>query len=127
MTAHDLVFKSPNDYLAAADREFAAGNHDEGSILLTQSVHCALAQLAKEAGKPAGTRDELREFAKWLDEQHGYSDGWHAQRLLAANGFDDNARYHFMHPDDIDLAQPPVREFVVTLLSYQQKQTLSHD
>ena len=126
MTASATDYKTAGDYLAAADVEFAAGNHDEGATLLTQSVHCALAQLAKAAGKPAGTRAELREFAKWLDEQHSSSDGWHARNLRTANGFDDNARYHFMHPDDIDLAQPLVREFIDVLVSYQQDR-LSHD
>ena len=121
MTASSTEYKTPGDYLAAADVEFAAGNHDAGSTLLTKSVHSALAQLAEAAGKPATTRDELREFANWLDERHGSSDGWHARNLRTANGFDDNARYHYMCSDDIDLAQPLVREFVAVLLSYQQR------
>ena len=121
MTASSTERQTPGDYLAAADVEFAAGNHDAGSTLLTKSVHSALAQLAKAAGKPAATRDELREFANWLDERHGSGDGWHARNLRMANGFDDNARYHYMCPDDIDLAQPLVREFLAVLLSYQQR------
>ncbi len=119
MTSPSAQYQTPGDYLAPADASFAAGNHDAGSTLLTQSVHCALAQLAAEAGKPAGTRAELREFAEWLDRKHGM-DSWHAQNLRTANGFDDNASYHYMCPDDIDLAQPLVREFLAVLLTYRQ-------
>ena len=121
MTAIGTELKTPGDYLAAADVEFAAGNHDAGTMLLTQSVHCALAQLAKAAGKSAETRDELREFANWLDRKYGSSEAWHAHNLLTANGFADNAEYHYMRADDIDLAQPLVREFLAVLLSYQQE------
>lgn len=120
MIANNSQLQTPGDYLAAADVEFAAGNHDDGASLLTQSVHCALAQLAKAEGKSAKTRDELREFAKWLDEKHD-TDDWHAQNLRTANGFDDNAKYHYMCADDINLAQPLVREFVAVLLSYRKK------
>ena len=121
MLAYQLgELKAPGDYLTASDREFAAGNYDEGSTLLTQSAHHALAQLAKEAGKSAGNRKELREFAEWLDRKHG-TDGWYARKLRTANGFDDNARYGFMHADDLDFIRPLVREFVVSLLSYRRE------
>ena len=119
-TDTDLVHKTPEDYLAAADREFAAGNHDEGSELLYQSVVCALTQLAAAYGQPSGTRAELNAFADWLDEKHGL-DRWHAQELMVALAFHDNAKYHFMPPDDFDLGRPLVQEFVAVLLSYQQK------
>ncbi len=125
MAVTGMEIKTPSDYLAAADVEFAAGNHDAGSMLLAQSVHCALSQLAKATGNSAETRDELREFADWLDRKHGSSDAWHAHNLLTANGFADNAEYHYMRADDIDLAQPLVREFLAVLLSYQQEPQLN--
>ena len=111
---------TPDDFLTASDREFAAGNHGAGSNLLAQSVHCALAQLAKAAGKPSETSAELRDFADWLDRKHG-TEGWHAGRLQVANGFDDNARHQYMHEEDLDFDRPTVRKFVATLLSYQRK------
>ncbi|MCY4415886.1 MAG: hypothetical protein OXE87_06215 [Chloroflexi bacterium] len=120
MTDFGTTNKTPGDYLAAADREFAAGNHDGGSVLLTQSVHCALARLAEEVGKPAGTRDELREFAEWLDRKHGTEDGWHARNLRTANSFRDNAVHSFLAPEDMELGRPLVRDFVERLLSYQK-------
>ena len=110
---------TPDDFLTASDREFAAGNHGAGSNLLAQSVHCALAQLAKAAGKPSETSAELRDFADWLDRKHG-TEGWHAGRLQVANGFDDNARHQYMHEEDLDFDRPTVRKFVATLLSYQR-------
>ena len=126
MAATRTEYQNPGDYLAAADVEFAAGNHDAGSTLLTQSVHCALAQLAKAVGKPAETRDDMREFAEWLDKRHGSVDGWHARNLRTANGFCDNAKYHFLPDDDIDICQPLVREFIDVLVSYRRN-TASND
>jgi hypothetical protein len=114
LTAIGNEYKTSGDYLEAADREFAAGNHDAGSSLLTQSVHCALGQLAEEARKRAETRADLREFAEWLDQKRG-TDGWHARNLRTANSFHDNAVHSFLHPDDMDLGQPLVREFVEQL------------
>ena len=118
--AATMPLKTPEQYLAAADRAFAAGEHDDGSELLYQSVVCALSQLAADYGRPCATREELRAFARWLDEKHGL-DRWHARDLMVALTFHDNAKYHFMPPDELDLGRPLVQEFVATLLSYQQK------
>ena len=120
MTATDIRHQTPEQYLAAADREFAAGNHDDGSELLYQSVVCALTQLAADYGRPCGTRAELNAFAGWLDEKHA-GDGRHARKLRTAETFHHNAKYRFLPPDEIDLTQPSVRDFVATLLSYRQK------
>ena len=120
MTTIDTVRTTPEQYLAAADREFAAGNHDAGSELLYQSVVCALTQLAAAYGRPCGTRADLNAFAGWLDEKHG-GDGRHARKLRTAESFHHNAKYHFLHPDDIDIIKPSVWDFVATLSSYRQK------
>ena len=120
MAATDIRHQTPEQYLAAADREFAAGNHDDGSELLYQSVVCALMQLAADYGRPCGTRAELNAFAGWLDEKHA-GDGRHARKLRTAETFHHNAKYRFLPSDEIDLTQPSVRDFVATLLSYRQK------
>ena len=120
MAATDIRHQTPEQYLAAADREFAAGNHDDGSELLYQSVVCALTQLAADYGRPCGTRADLNAFAGWLDEKHA-GDGRHARKLRTAETFHHNAKYRFLPPDEIDLTQPSVRDFVATLLSYRQK------
>ena len=113
--------QTPEQYLAAADRAFAAGEHDDGSELLYQSVVCALSQLAADYGQPCATKAELKAFAAWLDEKHGGADGRHARRLRTAETFHHNAQYHFLHPDDIDITKPAVQDFVATLSSYRQK------
>ena len=119
MTTIDTIRTTPEQYLAAADQEFAAGNHDAGSELLYQSVVCALSQLAADYGRPCGTRAELRDFAGWLDEKHG-GNGRHARSFRAAESFHNNAKYRFFHPDDIDIIKPAVWDFVDTLSSYRQ-------
>ena len=120
MTTIDTIRTTPEQYLAAADQEFAAGNHDAGSELLYQSVVCALSQLAADYGRPCGTRAELHNFAGWLDAKHG-GNGRHARNFRTAETFHHNAKYHFMPPDELDLGRPLVQEFVAALLSYQQK------
>lgn len=118
--AATLRLQTPQEYLAAADREFADGNHDDGSELLYQAVVCALTQLAEAYGRPCGTRAELKAFAGWLDEKHG-GDGRHARKLRTAETFHHNAQYHFLYPEDIDVTKPSVHDFVATLSSYRQK------
>ena len=120
MTTIDTVRTTPEQYLAAADREFAAGNHDDGSELLYQSVVCALTQLAADYGQPGGTHAELKAFAGWLDEKHD-GNGRHARKFRTAESFHHNAKYRFFHPDDIDIIKPAVWDFVATLSSYRQQ------
>ena len=112
--------QTPEEFLAVADRYFTAEDYYAGSDLLYYSAVCALAQLGEIYGQPCGTRDELKAFAGWLDEKHGL-DRRHAQDLMVALSFHDNAKYRYMPPDEIDFIQPLVREFIATLLSYQQK------
>lgn len=112
--------KTPEQFLAESDQAFAAGEYDDGSELLFQAAAAALSQLAAHYGQPCATREELRAFARWLDEKHGL-DRWYARDLMVALTFHDNAKYHFMPPDDVDFIHPLVKEFVATLLSYRQK------
>ena len=113
--------QTPEQYLAAADRAFAAGNHDDGSELLYQSVVSALSQLAQAYSQPCETKAELKAFAAWLDEKHGSADGSHARSFRTAESFHHNAQYRFFHPDDVDFIKPAVWDFVATLSSYRQK------
>ena len=113
--------QTPEQYLAAADRAFAAGEHDDGSELLYQSVVCALTQLAADYGRPCATKAELKAFAAWLDEKHGDDDGRHARSFRTAESFHHNAQYRIFHPDDVDFIKPAVWDFVETLSFYRQK------
>lgn len=118
-TDTDIVRKTPEEYLAAADREFAAGNYDEGSELLYQSVVCALTQLAAAYGQPSGTRAELNAFADWLDEKHGL-DRWHSLKMVSALNFHDNAKYHYLPHEEMAYSVPSVQEFVAVLTAYRK-------
>ena len=120
MTMIAITHRTPEQYLTAADQEFAAGNYDNGSELLYQSVVCALSQLAADYGRPCKTPVELHNFASWLDEKHA-GNGRHARNFRTAETFHHNAKYHFMPPDELVLGRPLVQEFVAALLSYQQK------
>ena len=125
MTTLDTIRTTPEQYLTAADQEFAAGNHDNGSELLYQSVVCALSQLAADYGRPGKTHSELKEFAGWLDEKYA-GNGRYARKFRVAESFHNNAKYRFYHPDDIDIIKPAVWDFVDILSSYRQ-QTVDAD
>lgn len=118
--ANTMQLQTPEEYLAAADRAFAAGGYDDGSELLYQAVVCALTQLAEAYGHSCETPAELKAFARWLDEKHA-ADGLHARKLRTAETFHHNAKYHFMPYDEVDLGRPLVNDFVAALLSYRQK------
>ena len=107
---------TPGDYLAAADREFAAGNYDQGALLLYDSAFCAFSRLAKAREMPCQTPDDLREIARWLDKRHGGDR--YAQNLRAVNLLRDNANYHFMAQEDTDFIRPAARDFVKALAAY---------
>ena len=64
MTTTVLTHQTPEQYLTAADQEFAAGNHNSGSELLYQSVICALTQLADDYGRPCGTPGGTAQFRR---------------------------------------------------------------
>ena len=118
MLRHDQRCGKAEDHLAAADRAFAAGDYDAGSILLYESVECALKTLAEASGISVDSRADIREFADLLDRQYG-SEDWHARKLRLATVFRDNAAHHFAPPDDIELSWPSVRDFARTLVGYQ--------
>lgn len=116
----DASGKTPEQFLAESDQAFAAGEYDDGSELLFQAVAGALSQLAADYGHPCATREELRAFARWLDEKHGL-DRYYTRDLMVALTYHDNAVYHFIPPDEVEFCRPVVRKFVAALLSSRQK------
>lgn len=118
MITHGVKCRKPEDYLKAADLALANGDYDTGSLLLYQSVECALQRLAEASGMRVESRSEFRDFADRLDRQYG-RDGWHARKLRLATVFRDNAAHHFAPSNDIVLSWPSVREFAQALMEYQ--------
>lgn len=114
---HTSERADPHRLLADADAAFAAGDHDLGSTLLWKSAECALIDLAKRLDRPHATDgDDLFFFSRWLDEQNNtraYFSGY-----TAASLFGDNAKYHFIHPEEMDFSLPRVRKFIAALTSY---------
>ena len=119
MTQPDIR-PEPNDpyrLLAEADAAFTAGDHYGGSALLWRAAERAMVNLAEQCGRPHDIEgDDLFFFAKWLDEQSGTMDysGGHT----AASLFGDNAKYQFIHPEEMVFSIPHVHEFVAALASY---------
>lgn len=77
---------TPQDYLAAAEREFALGDLPAGEALLSDAAICAVRALAKGMGWPHENRDELLDALRRLDgesDRPGFRSGF--QMISAAS------------------------------------------
>ena len=109
------------NYLALADREFDAGNNDEGAVFLYQAVSCALKFLALARYTPVEGEDGLHSLANRLDLDHG-TESWHFNVLAAACALHDNAQFHDLDYDELLNSRPLVRELVHRVVGYEQEE-----
>lgn len=63
--------KSPLEYLAEAERRFAARSNRDGSRRVWQAFLAAAAPLAAQRGLPCGNLDEFREVMQALGQENG--------------------------------------------------------
>ena len=66
MLSHGKL-ETPQDFLAAAEKEFALGDLLAGEVLLADAATCAVKALAKGMGWPHGSSDELVDALRRLD------------------------------------------------------------
>lgn len=83
--------KSPLEYLAEAERRFAARSNRDGSWRVWQAFLAAAAPLAAQRGLPCGNLDEFKEVMQALGQENGDA---REMRYVAslAEGFLDNSR-----------------------------------
>ncbi len=88
------------EYLAAADREFAAGNPLAATERLWDAVVCALSAVAQHNGWPHSNRDELYDVAVRLNELDDDEDEPLLSGFSAASYQPDKVRYGFFDMSD---------------------------
>ena len=91
--------QTAQDFLAAAENEFALGNLETGSERIGDAATAAVRAVVKRRGWRCETDDDLFEAAKRLDVESG--DGMSIQMgLRAARAGGDRARHGWMLPED---------------------------
>ena len=91
--------RKTQEYLAAADREFAAGNPLAATERLWDAVVCALSAVAKHNGWPHFERDEPYAVAERLNELDDDPDEFLLSGFSAAEYQPDKVRYGFFAPE----------------------------
>lgn len=87
-------------YLAAADREFAAGNPLAATERLWEAVVCTLSAVAQHNGWPHSNSDELYAVAEHLNELDDDPDEFLLSGFSAAQYQPDKVRFGFFDMSD---------------------------
>ena len=105
--------RTAREFLTAADREFAAGDHLQASEKLWGAASHALIAVAQQRNWPHGSHRALKQAARLLAETDDTA-------LLAgfalAEKFHANFYHDFMEDFELDVDRPPVNDFVERLL-----------
>ena len=110
MLTHEEL-QTAQDFLAAAENEFALGNLETGSERIGDAATAAVKAVVKRRGWRCETDDDLHKAAKRLDAQYG--DGVAIQMgLRAARAGADRARHGWMLPEDAWADMISVRHFI---------------
>ena len=78
--------KTPQDFLAAAEKEFALGDLVAGEALLADAATCAVRALVKGMGWPHESSDELVDALRQLDgesDKPGFRSGFQMIRATS--------------------------------------------
>ena len=106
--------QTAQDFLDAADREFAAGDTLQGSEKMWGAASHAVMALASQRGWPFGSHRHLKAGADRLAGE--YADFSLQSGFAAAQQFHANFYHNFMEEDDLDRTRPVVRDYVERLL-----------
>ena len=105
--------RTAREFLTTADREFAAGDHLQGSKMLWDAASHALTAVAQRRDLPHGSHRALKQAARLLADQTG--DMAIFAGFAAAEKFHANASYDFMEGFEFDVDRPMVSDFVERL------------
>lgn len=133
MSATSQPAKTPQEYMAEADRRFDAGDKRQGSKCVWMAVQTALAAVAEQRGLLCCDEDDVFRLVVALDQEDGYT----RQQIgsyAVAQGFLDNSRevweednydlslYHW-NDDAFEMSRPIAAEFVDYLIKKAGKDT----
>ena len=102
-----------NEFLEAADREFAAGDQLQGSEKLWGAAAHALLSVAMERGWPGHNHQAIRTAVERLVDE--YNDPGILAGFLSAEKFHRNFYHYFMEEFEYPVDRQVVRDFVARL------------
>ena len=102
--------RSALEFLQHADREFAAGDQQQGSEKLWVAVSQAAMAVGKQRGWRCGKSGHRREIARNLADQ--YREPLIASNYGIAEKFHANFYHDFMEDEEIDENRPMAHQFV---------------
>ena len=108
------------EFLEHSDREFAAGQQQQGSEKLWGAVCQVAFAVAKQRGLPHGKSSHRRRAVRELSRE--YDEPLIARDYGLAEKFHANFYHDFMEDDEIDDNRPMVREFVHRLIEIVESQ-----
>ncbi len=106
--------RTAREFLTAADREFAAGDHLQASEKLWGAASHALIAVAQQRDWPHGSHGALKQAARRLVDETG--EGAFLAGFALAEKFHANFYHDFMEDFELDVDRPVVNEFVERLL-----------
>ena len=108
--------QAAQDFLEAADQEFAAGDEMRGSEKMWDAAAHAVMTVARDRGWQHGSHRHLKAAADRIIADIG--DPVLGGDFMAAQQFHANFYHGFMEDDDIERGRPLVRRFVNRVLKH---------
>ncbi len=115
MAAVDERIQAAQDFLEAADREFAVGDNRQGSEKLWGAATQLMIAMAEERGWESGSHRAMKNAAERLavefdDDRIGFGFG-------VAESFHRNFHHNFMEDFELAVERPKARAFVERILN----------
>ena len=102
---------TPLDYLANADREWAAGNHQKAAGLLWEATRGTFIRLAKAKGLEYD--DYLIDLAKALESDEAVFKGYFRDNLITAKLMRTHSEMDVLEGPDLESAFKLARKFIL--------------
>ena len=106
--------QTAGDFLAAADREFDAGDILQGSEKLWGAASHAVMAVAQQRGWAYGKHGNLKSVARWL--YHETRETIFREGFSTAEKFHANFYHDFMEDFQMEEDRPVVRDFVIRMM-----------
>jgi hypothetical protein len=119
MTTREMTAKehaqTAREFLVASDREFAAGDHLQGSEKLYGAATQAIIAICQQRGWRYKSHREMQQAVETLSRE--YHDPTILNGYLAANKFHENFFHDNMEDYEVEASRPGAHHFVGQLLT----------
>jgi hypothetical protein len=107
--------QTARDFLAASDREFAAGDHLQGSEKLYGAATQAIIAICQQRGWRYKSHRAMQQAVTALERE--YDDPFIATGFASSNRFHENFFHDYLEDYEIEANRPSVHQFVGRLLT----------